>query len=232
MLAAASQGTFWDSYPQAVQSIAYFLLSGGFFMALIALCSVLGLAVIVWKALALRRANILPEALTVVLETADARYASGEAGALASAARGSDSVLGRISRSAISESFVSKEEAAESIQARAREEVVHMEAGIAFLEVVITIAPLLGLLGTVKGLVGVFSALGATGIAAGGDPAGIALGIAEALNTTIAGLAVAVPVVIAHSYFTKKIERSAVRMEVLVGKVLSARFRPALEPAA
>ena len=79
------------------------------------------------------------------------------------------------------------------------------------LEVVITIAPLLGLLGTVSGLVSVFSNLGESA-----EHSAIAIGIAEALNTTIAGLAIAVPTVVAHSFFMKKIEKMGVRMEILL----------------
>lgn len=86
----------------------------------------------------------------------------------------------------------------------------------------ITIAPLLGLLGTVSGLVNVFSNLGDSA-----DHGAIAIGIAEALNTTIAGLAIAVPTVVAHSFFMKKIEKMGVRMEILLGGLLAARFREA-----
>ena len=53
----------------------------------------------------------------------------------------------------------------------------------------------------------------------------VSSGIAEALNTTIAGLAVAVPTVIAHSYFTKKLERMGVRMEVLTDNLISAFYK-------
>ena len=82
---------------------------------------------------------------------------------------------------------------------------------------VITIAPLLGLLGTASGLVVVFANVGGDA-----DQASIGQGIAMALNTTVAGLAVAVPTVIAHSHFSRKIELMAARLEVLMGKVTSA----------
>jgi biopolymer transport protein ExbB len=107
--------------------------------------------------------------------------------------------------------------------ANAREEVVELEKGIALLEVIIAIAPLLGLLGTVSGLVGVFTNLDAPDAAAG--RAEVARGIAEALYTTIGGLVVAVPTVIAHSYFTRKLERMGARMEVLIGSLLNALHR-------
>jgi biopolymer transport protein ExbB len=207
--------SFWDQYPAAVQSVARFFFQGGFFMLLIVLCSLLALTVVLWKALVLRRRHIIPD------DVADA-LAAGDA----VAARSGDSTLGRLVRYAGSAPFLNRAEASEAVQARARSEVTRLESGLTALEVVITIAPLLGLLGTVKGLVVVFSTLGA-GADLGADPAGIALGIAEALNTTIAGLSVAVPTVVAHSYFTRKIEKLALRMEVLVGDLLSRRFQAA-----
>jgi len=213
--------TFTEAYPGAVKGVVQFLISGGFFMALIFACSLLAAAVTIWKALELRKQRIVPPALS---DAIDQTAEEGTLGPVTSLVQGGDTVLGRISGTAAEGAFTSLEEAQERVQASAREEVLKMETGVAILEVVITIAPLLGLLGTVKGLVSVFSTLGA-GADIGADPARIALGIAEALNTTIAGLAVAVPTVIAHSFFTKKIENLSVRMEVLTGKLLNVRFR-------
>ena len=86
-----------------------------------------------------------------------------------------------------------------------------MHAGIGVLDIVITVAPLLGLLGTASGLVTIFQGLNDSA-----DHLAIARGIAKALNTTIIGLAVAVPCVIAHGYFTRKIEVYTARMESLL----------------
>jgi biopolymer transport protein ExbB/TolQ len=83
----------------------------------------------------------------------------------------------------------SKSENLEAVQTCARHEIAHMEKGLVILEIATGTGPLLGLLGTLSGLVGVFSALGDNG-----DPVLVARGISEALNTTIAGLAVAVGV--------------------------------------
>lgn len=189
-------------------------------MLFIVLCSVLALAVVFYKFLHLRESEVLPEALVSVLAhpevgVAQLRQHMSEGG----------STLARIARTALSGNYSSKEEVGQAVQATAREEVVKLERGIAVLEVVITIAPLLGLLGTVSGLVSVFSTLGASEVG-GADPTQIALGIAEALNTTIAGLAVAVPAVIAHSFFTRKIERMAVRMEVLLSSLITNYYGP------
>ena len=96
---------------------------------------------------------------------------------------------------------------------------VRLERGLIVLEVITGIAPLLGLLGAVSGLVHVFAHLGLS--AGATDTKGIALGISEALNTTIFGLSIAVPSLIAFSYFSKKVEVMAVEMESLVADLLA-----------
>mgnify|MGYP001798442082 CR=1 FL=1 len=128
--------------------------------------------------------------------------------------------------------YKTRESASEAAEATAREQMVRLENGMGVLEVVITIAPLLGLLGTVSGLVGVFATLGAA--TGDPDPTLIAAGIAVALNTTIAGLVVAVITVILHSYFTRRLERVAARLEVIAGHLVNEFYKlggPSLYPA-
>lgn len=211
--------------PGAAAKVWDFLISGGFFMAFIGLCSVIAVSVAIHRAFALRRARVLPAHLENELAQLERLVAEDDTARLGSILATSDSTLAKVACVALSGEHATRDEAAAAVEVTAREEVVKLQSGIAVLEVVITIAPLLGLLGTVSGLVRVFGTLGDG--AAGGDPALVARGIAEALNTTIAGLAVAVPTVIAHSYFTKKIERFAVRMEVLMGMALAVYYRSA-----
>jgi biopolymer transport protein ExbB len=112
-----------------------------------------------------------------------------------------------------------KGENVEAVQTRARHEIVRLESGLFVLEVIVGIAPLLGLLGAVSGLVKVFAAFGNS--AANSDPHIIARGISEALSTTIVGLAIAIPSLIAYSYFSKKVETLAAEMESLVADLLA-----------
>jgi len=104
-----------------------------------------------------------------------------------------------------------------AMQLRAEETLEEAGARQWLLSTIITLAPLLGLLGTASGLVTIFQGLGETT-----DHLAIARGIAEALNTTIFGLAIAVPCVIAHSYFTRRIERLTARMESVLADFVSA----------
>ncbi len=73
-------------------------------------------------------------------------------------------------------------------------------------------------MGTIMGLVVVFRGLGTGGAEA--DPGEIARGIAIALNTTIAGLFVAIPTVIAHGYFSRKLDAISVRMEIILRRAI------------
>lgn len=180
-------------------------LSKSLFMWPLLLCSVIAVAVIVHRLVSLRGGQVLPGPLANALE-------AGDQEGVRKALEHDGSALGRVCQKALTKTHPDRAAAVSSAEAIAREEVTKLQAGLTTLEVIITIAPLLGLLGTVSGLVTVFSGLGEDdGTAPSGS--GIARGIAEALNTTIAGLVVAVPAVIAHGYFQRKIDRLTVRME-------------------
>ena len=103
---------------------------------------------------------------------------------------------------------------------------MRLERGLGALELIVGISPLLGLLGAISGLVGVFSDLGANGGLDGpaADTGGVALGIAEALNTTIFGLAIAIPTLVVYTFFNRRVERLAVEMEGLLASLLTKCF--------
>lgn len=200
-----------------------FLLSGGVFMAFIAICSFVAIAVSIHRSLSLKWKSIIPVELRRELHRCGDIFKDGQASVLLAMLKRSDSPVGRVGRIAISPEFDSRGSASEAAEATAREQMVKLENGMGVLEVVITIAPLLGLLGTVSGLVSVFATLGAQ--AGDPDPTLIAAGIAVALNTTIAGLVVAVITVILHSYFTRRLERIAARLEVIAGHLLNEFYK-------
>jgi len=200
-----------------------FLLSGGLFMVFIAACSFVGVSVVIHRALTLRWNAVIPPEIRPDLARCGDLFEEGRAAAFLLDLKRCDSPIGRVGRIAISPDFSSREEARAASEATAREQMVRLENGMGVLEVVITIAPLLGLLGTVSGLVGVFAALGTD--SGNPDPGQIAGGIAEALNTTIAGLFVAIVMVIFHSYFNRRLERIAARIEVITGHLLHEYYR-------
>ena len=200
-----------------------FLLSGGVFMAFIAICSFVGISVCIHRALSLRWKTIIPLNLRGQLARCGETFRECGATRFFHDLKRSDSPVGRIGMIALSPEFETRDEAEKAVEATAREQMVKLENGMGVLEVVITIAPLLGLLGTVSGLVSVFATLGGAGDSS--DPALIAAGIAVALNTTIAGLVVAVVMVIVHSYFSRRLERIAARLEVIAGHLVHEFYK-------
>jgi biopolymer transport protein ExbB len=141
------------------------------------------------------------------------------------------SPLGRIVRVALKHVHANRSENQDAVQVAARVEMVRLEQGLFILEILVGITPLLGLLGAVSGLVKVFSAFGDA--AGQSDPHIIASGISEALSTTVVGLAIAIPCLIAHSMFVRKLETLAAEMEALVSLLLSKCYqnRPGAVPA-
>jgi biopolymer transport protein ExbB len=203
----------------SISSVLHFFIQGGIFMLPLLLCSVISGAVILWRGMALRHATVLPPVIGDSIERLRPKDSSDPVGRLSRLVRGDPSSLGRVVAVALANLRWTKQENTEAVQTQARHEIVRLESGLIVLDIVTGVAPLLGLLGTVSGLVSVFATLGASGGLA--DPKGIAAGIAEALNTTIAGLAIAIPSLIASSYFNRKIESMSAEMESLVAELLN-----------
>jgi biopolymer transport protein ExbB len=204
---------------EALSGAVEFFVRGGFFMLLLLLLSVGAGAIILRRASALRECLVVPPGLEEAIE----RVQPGDPlDHVRRATQLYPSPLGRIVDVCLGHLNWPRQENIEAVQVRARHEVVRMESGLAVLEVTTGVAPLLGLLGTLSGLVSVFANLGTGGV---GDPVAVARGISEALNTTIVGLAVAAPSLVAHNYFQRKIETMAVTMEGLVAD-LQAKCYP------
>jgi len=102
------------------------------------------------------------------------------------------------------------EEIERSLQITAQDEVAYMERYLAFLGTTGTVGPLLGLFGTVWGIMDAFYGIGLKG---SGDIGALAPGLAEALINTSGGLFVAIPAVIAYNYFAEKVKDMATRMD-------------------
>lgn len=202
--------------PETVQTVIGFFQKGGFFMWPLLICSIVATTIMILRAIALRRRNVLP----LVIESEIERLVpGGSAERLARIAQHDTSSLARIVRVALRHLRSPRNENVEAVETRARHEMVDLERGLIVLEIITGIAPLLGLIGAVSGLVHVFSALGLSSGAA--NTQAIALGIAEALNSTVFGLSIAVPTLIAFTYFSRKIETMSVEMETLVVELIS-----------
>ncbi len=206
-------------FTASISSVLEFFHQGGVFMVLLLVCSIVTLTVIMMRSVALKRQSVMPDAIEKSIEELQPGDDGGAVVHLARMVRSDPSPLARVVQTGLQNLQWPKSENVEAVQTRARHEILRLESGLAVLEVIVGIAPLLGLLGAVSGMVKVFGSFGQT--AAGSDPHGIARGISEALNTTIVGLAIAIPALIAHSYFSKKIEKMACEMESLIAELLA-----------
>jgi biopolymer transport protein ExbB len=196
-----------------------FFTRGGLFMWPLLACSIVSVTTMILRGLALRRKNVMPPLIEQEIE----RLAPGESPELLSRIVHHDSSsLARITRVALQYLRAPRSENIEAVQTRARHEMVRLEKGLIVLEVIVGIAPLLGLIGAVSGLVHVFSHLGLSSGAA--DTRQIALGIAEALNATVFGLSIAVPTLIGFTYFSRKVEVMSVEMETLVVELINKLY--------
>lgn len=212
---------------ESLHSIIGFFQRGGLFMWPLLICSIMAVTTIILRGFALREKNVMP----LVIESEIERLIpGGNTERLARIVESDQSSLARIVRVALQHLPSPRSENVEAVQTRARHEMVILEKGVIVLEVIVGIAPLLGLIGAVSGLVHVFSHLGLSSGAS--DTRQIALGIAEALNATVFGLSIAVPTLVAFSYFSKKVEVMSVEMETLVVELIAKCYfrRGAHEP--
>lgn len=191
-----------------MNTLVSFFRDGGLFIYPLVLASVVGIMVIVFKLISLRRSTIVPEGLAREIESLDEQSDSGRWEVIRNRFRRGDSSLARLGGIVLRHSGKSQVEITHAVESSARGEMVRIHSGIQTLDVLITVAPLLGLLGTVSGLVNVFR-----GLSDASDHLAIARGIAEALHTTIFGISIAVVAVVAHGWFMRRIELMTARLE-------------------
>ena len=195
-----------------------FFSRGGLFMWPLLICSIVSVTIMILRGFALRRKIVMP----LVIESEIERMTPGESPERLSRLVYHDpSSLARITRVALQHLRGPRSENVEVVQTRARHEMVRLERGLIILEIIVGIAPLLGLIGAVSGLVHVFSHLGLSSGGGGSDTRQIALGIAEALNATVFGLSIAVPTLVGFTYFSRKVEVMSVEMETLVVELIN-----------
>jgi biopolymer transport protein ExbB len=185
------------------------------------LCSIISIAIILERIIALRTAVVIKPPLARAIH--DLSY-GGKTTLVEQLSIDEDTALSRLVRACLMYTSWPKDENADSVQAYARREIVRLERGLVFLEVVTGLGPLLGLLGTILGLIRIFSSAV--------DPTQIAAGIAEAMYCTVAGLIVAIPALIAHSLFSRHIEALTIDLETLCSELLGKLYTQAESPTA
>lgn len=190
--------------------------AGGWLMLPLILCSIVAGAIILERLWTLQRKRVLPTDLAakvwywVEKEQLDDRHIH---------ALRQSSPLGRILASGLANRAAEREIMKEAIEDTGRHVVHELERFLNPLGTIAAISPLLGLLGTVIGMVKVFSAIQAQGV---GNPGVLAGGISEALITTAAGLSIAIPALIGYRYLRGRVDSLVVQMEQEAIKLVEA----------
>jgi biopolymer transport protein ExbB len=210
---------FIAQMPESLETVTGFFTKGGIFMWPLLVCSIVAVTTIILRTFALREKNVLP----LVIESEMERLVPGASPErLARIVHHDPSSLARIVRVALQHLRWPRSENVEAVQTRARHEMVRLEKGLVVLEIIVGIAYLVRLVGACSGLIHVFAFLC---LSAGAlDSNQTARGISDALSTTVFGLGIAVPGLVAFAYFSKKVEVLSVEMESLVTDLLSKLY--------
>ncbi|HET7921597.1 MAG TPA: MotA/TolQ/ExbB proton channel family protein [Gammaproteobacteria bacterium] len=181
--------------------------AGGWIMAPLILCSIVVVAIVAERLWTLQTRRVAPEHLAA---QAWSWFKAGELDDERLQALRTGSPLGRILAAGLANRNNDRDVMNEAIEDTGRHVVHELDRYLISLGTIATISPLLGLLGTVIGIMHVFAAISSNGL---GNPTVLAGGISQALITTVAGLTVAIPAYIAHRYLRGKVDELVVRME-------------------
>jgi len=184
-----------------------FVKAGGLLMWPIIICSILAMAITFNRFRAFRRRKVVPEhLLSQILQLHKAHKLDQPHIELVR----KNSLLGRVLAAGLDNLAHSRDVMKEAIEEEGRQVAHQLERHLNTLGTIASISPLLGLLGTVIGMIKVFTAITSAG---GGNPAVLADGISQALITTAAGLSVAIPSIIFHRVLTGRVDELLVAME-------------------
>jgi len=185
----------------------------------LAFCSLVATVVIIERAMALRRSRILPRQIVDVVEAIQ----PGKDLSLAlEVCRRSPGILSDVMRAGIENADQEWEVMRDAVVDAGRQETPAIERNLFWLQTVAQAAPLLGLLGTVFGMIRMFVAVSLSGL---GDPQVLSRGISEAMLTTAEGLCIGIPALVAHNYLASRSERLIAEIEAMASRML-ARLRP------
>ena len=191
----------------SISTWVQFFDDGGFFMWPLLACAILGLVVVVWKFISLTTTSGQTRKL---LEDVDGLIANHRLEEAKARCRDSDTPVAHILLAGLEKHDQGAERVLAAIENEGMIQMSRLERGLVWLATVANVAPLLGFLGTVAGMIIAFGAIEMAGEV---DATLVAGGIKVALITTAAGLTIAIPVNIAHNYFVSKIDSMVIDME-------------------
>ncbi len=217
-----------DSASVEVQSVWDFIIKGGPVMIPIIGCSLIALAVFVERIISLRRTNVVPPnflpGLKEALEDDDDRRTKAHKYCADNPSPMANILLAAIRKLGHSTELVEKR-----IQEAGEREALKLRKYLRLFIVIAAIAPLMGLLGTILGMIEAFQTVALSGEALGKTEM-LAAGIYEAMITTAAGLLLAIPVLIAYHWISARVEQLVVEMDQMSVDFIEEYASPATAP--
>ncbi len=202
----------------------YFVRGGPWMWVLLA-CSIVALAVMIFKIVSLWLAGRGAEAL---VEEVEAMLEAGRREEAAERCSRSSTAVSAVLHSAVAASGDALETPQEAAEAAGAAQVAALESGLPVLATIANVAPLIGFLGTVSGMIRAFTAIAEAGL---GEPGVVAAGIGEALITTASGLIVAIPCFIAYGALVARVNGLALLMELAGTRVANLVSRTGADEA-
>lgn len=212
--------------PDEKSTLQFLIESSGFFGGMVILMSVAMVALIIRMFLEYREKEAIPPALVDKLDEAirDRKFQEAY-----DACRDDPSILARLVRTGVANLPLGRNEAKEAMSATAEEITVGMESRNTYLGTIGTLGPLVGLLGTVQGMIGAFRQL-ATVKGAQADPTALAGSISLALVVTMEGLLVAVPAIFFYQFFRGRIITLMTEATKVADRTINAFWQAAKQP--
>ncbi|MAX25781.1 MAG: hypothetical protein CMJ19_14880 [Phycisphaeraceae bacterium] len=196
-------------------SLFAFIVAGGWIGVVIILLSFVGLGLVIDAFVKIRQDDLLPEALS---KQAVSLARQGQFTELKNTCKEDDSMLGQILSYAIEEGELGLDAVREQIEHEGNRQLTRLHQRVGLIGLIASITPMLGLLGTVVGMIDSFQVLGLSKGVAGPDD--LAVGISKALVTTCMGLVVAVPLIFFHAYFRDKVTRISNETSAICERIL------------
>jgi biopolymer transport protein ExbB len=193
----------------------YFVKGGPVMWPLLAL-SILGVTVAIWRWWALRQVT---RNVAGFMKELKARLVGGDVAGAIAVCEASPSPVASMVKAGLLRYGRPKDEIERALEDASAHELAVLERGLPVLSTIAMIAPLLGFLGTVTGMINSFEALASVGL---NNPAEVAKGISEALITTAGGLIIAIPIQMVYNYFVTRVNALVRNMESAAHVVLEA----------
>ncbi|MCA8997941.1 MAG: MotA/TolQ/ExbB proton channel family protein [Planctomycetaceae bacterium] len=215
---AGGGGAAQDEPEEEQTFLSWMIEASGWWGALLLAVSFVMVAVIMMNLLQVRRDNLLPEAFVAAFEE---KLGSKDYQGAYELARGDDSLIARVLAAGLGRLNRGYEEAVEGMQEVGEEESMAMEHRLSYLALIASISPMIGLMGTVWGMIASFRVIASSPTQP--KPKELADGISTALFTTLEGLIVAIPAMIAYGLLRNRVSRLLLEVG-RVSESLMSRF--------